>query len=65
MKGRLPDAVGTLHWVEASSAWMSADSAASARLALSSAPSHAGPITMAGPDRNPAATKSRRVTGSG
>jgi len=44
---------------------MSGESAAFARLAFSSPPSHAGPITMAGPERNPAAMKSRRVTGSG
>jgi hypothetical protein len=67
MKGSPPAEVGTLHCPEPSSAWMSADSGtpASARLASRSDPSHAGPITMAGPERKPAAMKSRRVTGSG
>src|SRR5882672_3234432 len=65
MNGSPPEALGTLHRPEPSSAWISGESAALAPLAFSSPPSHAGPMTIAGPERNPAAMKSRRVTGSG
>src|SRR5256714_2333785 len=53
---------GTLHWFAASSACMSVDSAF-ALPDLSTAASHAGAMMTAGALSNPAATKSRRVTG--
>ena len=63
MKGMPVAAVGTLHWVLASSAWISADNAALAVPGRSSAASHAGPTSIAGALSNPAPSSSRRVTG--
>src|SRR5262249_8020736 len=62
MKGKPTPEAGTLHSAAPSSGLMSLSrgGAPSARFDLSSAPSQAGAITSAGPERKPAAMESRR-----